>query len=112
MLLTAGLTVRQHAKGAVSRLVGDGSTVQDIIGSIPQLDVIDLQPLGSITFANDPVAKAVAAKWQDGHVCVSSRVLDFQVEQGTNIPKGTAYLGYDGPFLVGESWTPISASTK
>ena len=104
--------MRQHAKGAVSRLVGDGSTVRDLIGSIPQLNVIDLQPFGSITFASDPVAKAVAAKRQDGHVGVSNLVLDFQVEQGTKIPKGTAYPGYDGPFLVGESWTPISASTK
>ncbi len=92
-------------------MVGDGSTVRDIIGSIRQLKVIDRQPFGSITFASDPAAKAVAAKWQDGHVDVSNLVLDFQVEQGTKIPKGTAYLGYDGPLIVGESWTPISALT-
>lgn len=87
--------MRQHAKGAVPLLVGDGFTVRDIIGSIRQLKVIDRQPFGSITFASDPAAKAVAAKWQDGHVDVSNLVLDFQVEQGTKIPKGTAYRGYD-----------------
>ena len=86
----AGLIMRQHAKGAVPLLVGDGSTVRDIIGSIRQLKVIDRQLFGSIMFASDPAAKAVAAKWQDGHVDVSNLVLDFQVEQGTKIPKGTS----------------------
>lgn len=67
LLLMAGLTMRQHAKCAVPLLVGDGSTVRDIIGSIRQLNVIDRQLFGSITFASDPAASSTTMLLESNH---------------------------------------------
>lgn len=102
LLRMEGMTLRPHAKGAVPLLAGDDSTVRNVVGSIRQLKIIERQLVGQIVFASGTQSEKL---WQDA----SNLVLKFTIESGLRIPEGTAYRGYDGPFLVAESWVPLSA---
>ena len=106
LLLMSGLVMRPHAKGAIPLLVGNGESVRDVVGSIRQLKVVDRTLTGQIVFASDTQAEKL---WKDGHLDASNLVLNYLIERSTRIPKGTAFRGFDGPFLVAESWVPLSA---